>query len=68
MTQLNLLKPEMDSKLTYLADTSRGSCNMNDRESLLCECQCFRGKRMGWMAGGGINGYAKGKNIFIQYK
>lgn len=38
MTQLNLLKPERDSNLTSLADISRGSCNMNDRESLLCEC------------------------------
>ena len=38
MTQLNLLKLGMDSNLTSLSGTSRGNCNMNDRESLLCEC------------------------------
>lgn len=38
MTQPNLLKTEMDSILLLYASTSRGICNMDDTEPLLCEC------------------------------
>ena len=67
MTQLNVLKTEMDSNFTSLAGTSRGICNMKHTESLLCEgFNAFEIKEWARCQGQASMDTLKGKNIFIQ--
>lgn len=75
MTQLNLLKLEMDSNLTSLADTSRGSCNMNDRDHSFVNVNVFETKEWaGWqgeasmdMLKGKIFSFSINKTYFPNY-